>query len=422
MVTGTKTSSRESVSAPPKRRGKLKRAILFGVMTLALLELVASLLYQQSVVYPGAVWYWEHTGGGPTMEFDAIRGYRLTENSRRMVCMGTNGKFEAVATVRGNNEGFPDRDDFSARRGDKPHKRLAVFGDSFTAGLYLERGWPDVAEDVARRNQTPLELMNFSIFAGGLVNWTSVLTGVIEAKEYELDGVVFAVFRGDLHRGFTMADDRNFFHAPGGYTCMAVGRVPIEETRLPTTLEEARPYFSPVFDAPIVNTDVLDQILRQRPRTQRALQPVLSRLCWHGIKRILGTTELGMANEVTDSPKFPPEIRRRLKVIRNYLQARKLPALVIAVPSKDRLLDRLSASDEGKAFAEFVGAEFVDGAEAFDGLSASDVRDHWLRYDGHWAQSGSDRFARHVSEIIADWADRHERSPSLGLSSLAFSL
>jgi len=336
VVTGTKTSSRESVSAPPKRRGKLKRAILFGVMTLALLELVASLLYQQSVVYPGAVWYWEHTGGGPTMEFDAIRGYRLTENSRRMVCMGTNGKFEA--------------------------------------------------------------------------------------KEYELDGVVFAVFRGDLHRGFTMADDRNFFHAPGGYTCMAVGRVPIEETRLPTTLEEARPYFSPVFDAPIVNTDVLDQILRQRPRTQRALQPVLSRLCWHGIKRILGTTELGMANEVTDSPKFPPEIRRRLKVIRNYLQARKLPALVIAVPSKDRLLDRLSASDEGKAFAEFVGAEFVDGAEAFDGLSASDVRDHWLRYDGHWAQSGSDRFARHVSEIIADWADRHERSPSLGLSSLAFSL
>ena len=80
------------------------------------------------------------------MEFDAIRGYRLTGNPRRMVCMGTNGELEVVATVRGNNEGFPDRDDFRPERGDQQHKRLAVFGDSFTAGLYLERSWPDVVE------------------------------------------------------------------------------------------------------------------------------------------------------------------------------------------------------------------------------------------------------------------------------------
>ena len=46
----------------PTRRRKLKRAILVGLGMLIACEVVASLLYQQNVVYPGAVWYWEHTG------------------------------------------------------------------------------------------------------------------------------------------------------------------------------------------------------------------------------------------------------------------------------------------------------------------------------------------------------------------------
>ena len=229
---------------------------------------------------------------------------------------------------------------------------------------------------------------------------------MIDAKDYELDGVVFAVFRGDLRRGFTMADDRSFFNAPGGYACMAVGRIPIESTQIPATLEEARPFFSPVFDAPIVTTDVLDQILKQRPRTQRSLQPVLSRLCWHEINRVFGTTELDIPDEVTDPTKFPPHIRRHLEVIRNYLETHRLRALVIDVPSRDRLLDRQPPSGESRAFAEFIGANFIDGSEAFDGLSAEEIRDHWLRYDGHWAQSGSDRFARHFTGVISDWAER----------------
>ncbi len=400
------TSTPTSDEGQPTRRRNLKRAILIGLGMFLVCEVVATLLYQQSVVYPGAVWYWEHTGNGPTMEFDSIRGYRLTGNPCRMVCMGTNGELEAVATVRGNNEGFPDRDDFTPGRGDRQRKRLAVFGDSFTAGLYLERSWPDAVEDLARRTDRPLELMNFSVFAGGLVNWWSVLTGVIEAKDYELDGIVFAVFRGDLRRGFTVADDRSYFNAPGGYACMAVGRIPIESLRMPGTLQEARPFFAPVFDAPIVKTAVLDRILKERPRTQRSLQPVLSRLCWHGINRLFGTTDLAIPDEVTDPTKFPSHIRRRLEDIRNYLKSHQLRALVIDVPSRDRLLDRLSPSGESRAFAEFIGADFVDGGEAFAGLSAAEIRDHWLRYDGHWAQPGSDRFARHFTGVISDWIDR----------------
>ena len=110
--------------------------------------------------------------------------------------------------------------------------------------------------------------------------------------------------------------------------------------------------------------------------------------------------------KVTDSAKFPPHIRRRLEVIRSFLAARQIRSLVIAVPSRERLLDGLPPSQETRAFAEFLGAEFIDGAEAFEGQSAGEIRDHWLKYDGHWAQSGSDQFARHFTGVISDWVDR----------------
>jgi hypothetical protein len=139
---------------------------------------------------------------------------------------------------------------------------------------------------------------------------------------------------------------------------------------------------------------------------QRSLRPVLSRLCWHEINQFLGTAESDLPDEVTDSTKFPPHVRRRMEEIRNYLQDHKIPALVIAVPSRERLLDGLPPSAESRAFAEFIGAEFVDGGDAFDGLSAGEIRDHWLKFDGHWAQSGSDRFARHFTAVISDWIDR----------------
>ena len=97
-------SAPESDSVPrnagPTRRRKVLRAVLIGLAVFVACEAVATLLYQQSMIYPDAVWYWEHTGDGSTMEFDRVRGYRLTRNSRRMVCMGTNGEIEAVATRR----------------------------------------------------------------------------------------------------------------------------------------------------------------------------------------------------------------------------------------------------------------------------------------------------------------------------------
>ena len=37
------------------------------------------------------------------------------------------------------------------------------------------------------------------------------------------------------------------------------------------------------------------------------------------------------------------------------------------------------------------------------GLDEAGIRDCWLPIDGHWNQTGSDRFARYMVNAIKDW-------------------
>ena len=56
-----------------------------------------------------------------------------------------------------------------------------------------------------------------------------------------------------------------------------------------------------------------------------------------------------------------------------------------------------------QALARILGGRFVNGAKAFDGLDSSDFEQHWLPYDGHWNQRGSDRFARFIAGPLEAW-------------------
>jgi hypothetical protein len=158
--------------------------------------------------YIGAQTYWirEDTGQGPMFQFDSARGFRLSSYSSRWACMATDGTVQAIGRLQGNSQGFPDRDDFGPHRPHLGIRRVAVFGDSFTAGQYLEQNWPDKVEDLRPDDQ--LELLNFSIDGGGLANWYSILENVVNAEAYDIDGVVFAVYGEDLRRTFFFSDDQ----------------------------------------------------------------------------------------------------------------------------------------------------------------------------------------------------------------------
>ncbi len=80
------------------------------------------------------------------MQFDPIRGYRLTTTPSRFARV-VNGEIDYIGVLKGNQQGFPDRDDFSIQRPASINKRYLVFGDSFTAAQYIKTNWPDRLED-----------------------------------------------------------------------------------------------------------------------------------------------------------------------------------------------------------------------------------------------------------------------------------
>jgi len=112
---------------------------IFSVMTSYLIiEVVVTFISVSiGIVSTGtSVFIFEESG--KPLRFDPVRGYRLSTVPSRFA-RKTNGVIEFVGELRGNNQGFADRDDFSPERDATGIKRLAVFGDSFTAAQFIKK-------------------------------------------------------------------------------------------------------------------------------------------------------------------------------------------------------------------------------------------------------------------------------------------
>jgi hypothetical protein len=83
--------------------------------------------------------------------------------------------------------------------------------------------------------------------------------------------------------------------------------------------------------------------------------------------------------------------------MRNYVQARRLPVLVVLIPSqKTAVREKVPAKghiERAKAFAAALGGTFLDGGEIFSGVSPEEARNYFFPRHVHWNQNGSDRFA-----------------------------
>ena len=380
----------------------LKKVLLPFVMvagTYLVFEVMVSILYLTGAIGPSqSAWYYEDSGR--TIHFDAIRGFRLTQIPSRVVRF-TDGEIEYVGVLKGNNQGFADRDDFYPERERGAEKRLAVFGDSFTAAQFLKINWPDHVEGLARDRGDTVQLLNFSVDGGGLANWWSVLTQMVEPQEYEIDGVIFAVYSGDLRRRFSISDHRD-------QSRHMFARVPMwDPDAYPKTLEDARRFLRPL-NGRIVSTEVFEKLLsgEEASEAPRPLRPYFAWSLW----QVAG--KLGANGSV--QAKAPPEgdlggePGRLVQDMRRFLSVMDVPVLVVHLPSREELLQGRPTADPDYAkgtreFAALLDARFVDGANAFDGGGEEYVREMWLPIDGHWGQKGSNRFAMFMAEILKDW-------------------
>lgn len=276
-----------------------------------------------------------------------------------------------------------------------------------TAAQFLKRNWPDMAEDLASGEEMPLELFNFSVFGGGLDNWRSVLIDHVQAGGYELDGVIFALCCDDLHRGFTFWDDSQVETDEEGRKWGSYGRMPSrDKLDIPANLEQASSFLLPI-NWRLLSTGEFDQLLagEKRLSVDRELKLYLTSRCTWGVARLFGV-------DLSPIPQFPPLDPACLPLmdeIREFLQQQQLPCLVVQLPLRHELIGQLERAQgtgipqQTRQFVNRIGATVMDGSEAFQGLDENGIRDCWLPYDGHWGQSGSDRFARYMVKAIEDW-------------------
>jgi hypothetical protein len=371
-------------------------AVASVVLTYGLVEAALTALFVRGYVDPVPIWMHERTDPAGNLRFDPVRGARLSATPARIVCIASNGSIETRGRYFGNNQGFPDRDDFHPKRGDPATLRFAVFGDSFSHAQFFDTNWPDRTEDLAREAGRKLELLNFSLDGAGLLNWASVLTRFVEPQGYELDGVIFAVWGNDLDRHFTWWDDRPRKHK-GELKRVLLGRsknFDLDET--PDGIVAGSPYVRWY----VVTPDQLDHALAGdwRPEVHRAPRAFL----WGRAQRLWA--ELSGGSVTVDRPRaFSAGQRALIERTRLALNGLGLPVLVVRVPNQ---VEDPSWEGDAERFAELLDADFVDGGAAFEGLSDTEFEALWLATDGHWNQSGSDLFAEFALRAIANWTER----------------
>ncbi len=348
---------------------------------------------------------WVAEEAGKTVQFDPVMGYKLTETPSRYLKISY-GVLSSLGTIEGNAQGFPDRDDFPTEKKSPDQRVLAVLGDSFTAGNYLSHNWPDRAEDLLKMKGEDVALLNLSGDGWGLGNWASIIDGILQQDPYELDGLIFAVWKWDLGRRFRYADYRDQNRrAAMQVSGWSRDDHPKDLAEAMETLDGAGPE-----NSWIVSSEEFDAVLRGKQmshpvwrfvvfdRVKSLLTPVV-----HQFRR--GRNDEDWAERTACVEESDPDRIALFDSIKSYAQDRDLPILVVYIWSREGLINGavnadLCRRENARAFAEHIGAEFVDGGAAFTGVPRSQLKQLWLPHDGHWGQGGSDVFAAFMTNIL----------------------
>jgi hypothetical protein len=385
----------------PVRRQVAFVALILGA-AYTLLEVVVSAVFFLRAPLPPTYAVFEESGR--TLHFDSKRGVYLTQIPSRFARF-YDGKLEFEGTFQGNSVGLPDEDDFAPQRDSASVKRIAVFGDSFTAAQFLDVAWPRRVEELLKQRGTNVELLNFSVDGGGLANWWAMLTRIVRDEDYELDGVVFAVYGNDLRRFFIFYDHQ-------GASFHQVGWVPSWDPETwPRSLVQARPLFRANRNAYVLSSADYGAALAGKWRPPASLRPILTIHAIRAVRAVANRVKSYRHDDAKNQESALPaqqnaERHKLIADIGDYLSQRGLPAMVIHVPDKDALLGRgdiAKRKDDLVFFARAVGAQLVEGERAFDGSPKEEIVRAWHPVDGHWAQAGSDKFAYFVAELLSDW-------------------
>jgi hypothetical protein len=394
-----------------RRRLSVKKKIAFSVvLSLAFYGIAEAVLTATMPIPIGAIgadtfWLVERS---ECFKFDPIRGYAVSRKPVRFTRV-TKGEVEYVGRFRGNAQGFQGDKDFTLKKPAGVEHRAMVFGDSFSSAAFLQTPWPKRAEDALPN----WELLNFSIDGAGLANWWSVLTRLVLADGYEFDQVIFAAIPNDLNRPFVIGNQN--------VGAIMLGYVGWNPDCFPRDYDEAAKRLDRATFCSVSRVE-FDSSVRECRRCwgtnpHHEVRPWIASRVAQTFRDLFDRDREPFYEELLLGPAPPLSISLRqakatrffkaeqmamILDMRNRLAARHIPVVVLHIPGRDELLNHRDDSEIVHAFAYFLGAKFIDGSKSFRGLNADEVRAHYLPYDGHWNQAGSDRFADAVAQRLRD--------------------
>ena len=347
----------------------------------------------------------------PCTKFDPVSGYRWKPGISRTVKVA-NGNLVFDNRFQANAQGYISPTDYFPQKLDTTKTRFLVFGDSFTAAYYLKKTWTEEANDrfFQHSQEKGPELYNFGLNGGGITGWNKIFFNEIVPK-YDFDGIVIAVFANDLSRDqfILHAEDRKIYFGwrkeqPKDGTAFRNElqrdldslNLILADSKLDSLINSCE--FSSYYKKGDKKVFPFFQLLN-RTSNWLAKQLAMSR---H--KKNIGglyATYIDPVNLVTTESlkgKYGPEKQHLLEEMIQYAKTYGKEVIFAAIPEVYGIglnkKGKITAVQQELAWlAQNYQAKYFDGYAGYADMDAEEVSAHFLPYDGHWNQKGSDKFA-----------------------------
>lgn len=329
-------------------------------------------------------------------EFDHIRGYRWLGDSIR----GFKTRHGVVVydnQFHPNNKGWIMDQDYTFKKKDSIKTRWMILGDSFVAGIMLETNLPNRSQQLLNDSlgKGEIELYSFGIDGGGIMNWYNVFFKEI-VPNYEFDGVIIAPYADNLYRDFMVMviDTNGFMGRIDSIDWSGNDRLKIND------LKSIRPYNN------VYSDRMIDRFLSQKYKAfDWPLKTELIRIVKSLGKKNKERPPQNIQTIAALNRKMGRKKFTQLDSIISFCQSREKQLILASIPSLLELKGELNGTEsshknEMDILAKEYRLDYMDGYEVFKGLNEEELNNHWLKYDGHWNQKGSDRYAKELANFL----------------------
>ena len=329
-------------------------------------------------------------------KFDKKSGYKWYGDNIRVV-RTTNKEIIFDNTFTPNNYGYITKHNFFEKKTNKNKTRLLILGDSFSAGSNLSTNMPDKLQEILnKKTNNKYEIYSFSVDGGGLFNWHSIFFNEI-VDNFEFDGVILAVYGGDLWRDFTI------FHSND--STLKIDRF----NKVPENNYDFEKNYYPKMKLQFKirsNEEINEHLLfdnKQYTFKLYFLRKLIS--AYRNIKKSYLSKKTNSNKIVNIDTKYVlkklgADRLKKLNNIVDYCKANDKTFYFATIPKKDNLLKGDTIELEQEILSNHLKVNYFNGYKVFSKLNKNEILSNYLNHDGHWNINGSNKFAEYYSNYI----------------------